>query len=266
MAIVSGEMTETGLLAVFCGLLGLMIGSFLNVVIWRVPRDESIVRPPSHCPSCDAEIAPYDNIPVVSWLVLRGRCRACGAGISVRYPLVELACAGLWVAMALRFGVTWELPAYLVLVSALLALSLIDFDTFLLPNRIVYPLSVALVVLFGLAALGDDAGTEYVRALLGGAAAFGFFLTVHLIVPRGMGFGDVKLSFSLGVALGWLSWGSVILGLFLGFFLGAVIGVILIATGLRSRRDHVPFGPFLAAGTVLAILFGAPLLDLYSGT
>ena len=159
---------------------------------------------------------------------------------------------------------SWELPAYLVLVSALLALSLIDFDTFLLPNKIVYPLSVALVVL-----LRRGGGARRLRrrtscrALLGGLAAFAFFLTVHLIAPRGMGFGDVKLSFSLGVALGWISWGSVFLGLFLGFLLGAVIGVLLIATRVRSRRDHVPFGPFLAAGTVLAILFGQPLLDLY---
>jgi leader peptidase (prepilin peptidase) / N-methyltransferase len=253
----------TGLLVAGCGLFGLLIGSFLNVVIWRVPRGESIVAPPSHCPSCDAEIAPYDNIPVISWLVLRGRCRHCGAGISARYPLVELACAGLWVAMGLRFGATWQLPAYLVLVSALLALSLIDFDTFLLPDKIVFPMSGALVILFGLAAVLDDSGSDFVRALLGGLAAFVFFLTVHLIAPRGMGFGDVKLSFGLGLALGWLSWGLVFLGLFLGFLLGAVIGVFLIATKIRSRKDHVPFGPFLAAGTVLAILFGAPLLDLY---
>ena len=257
------SLAVTGLLVAGCALFGLLIGSFLNVVIWRVPRQESIVRPPSHCPGCDGEIAPYDNVPVVSWLVLRGRCRRCGIRISARYPLVELACAGLWVAMALRFGATWELPAYLVLVSGLLALSLIDFDTFLLPDRIVYPLSATLVVLFGLAAILDDAGSDLVRALLGGLAAFAFFLTVHLIAPRGMGFGDVKLSFSLGRARGWLSWGSVFVGLFLGFLLGAVIGVLLIATGLRTRRDHVPFGPFLAAGTMLAILFGQSLLDLY---
>jgi leader peptidase (prepilin peptidase)/N-methyltransferase len=253
----------TGLLVAGCGLFGLLIGSFLNVVIWRVPRHESIVAPPSHCPGCDAEIAPYDNIPVISWLVLRGRCRHCGVRISIRYPLVELVCAGLWVTMGLRFGWSWELPAYLVLVSALLALSLIDFDTFLLPDRIVSPLSASMVVLFALPAIVDDSGSDFVRALLGGLAAFAFFLTVHLIAPRGMGFGDVKLSFSLGVALGWLSWGTVFLGLFLGFLLGAVIGVALIATRVRSRRDHVPFGPFLAAGTVLAIAFGQPLLDLY---
>ncbi len=249
-----------------CAILGLVIGSFLNVVIWRVPRGESVVSPPSHCPGCDSEIAPYDNIPVVSWLILRGRCRHCATLISARYPLVELASAGLWVAMALRFGASWELPAYLVLVSALLALALIDLDTFLLPNKIVYPLTVALVVLLGLAAVLDDSGDDLVRALLGGLAAFGFFLVVHLIAPRGMGFGDVKLSFALGVSLGWISWGSVFVGLFLGFLLGAVVGVALIATRVKSRRDHVPFGPFLAAGTVLAILFGQALLDLYRGS
>jgi leader peptidase (prepilin peptidase)/N-methyltransferase len=257
--------TETGLLVAVCALLGLMFGSFLNVVVWRVPRNESVVRPGSHCPQCDTPIAPVDNVPVVSWVVLRARCRHCRAPISARYPLVELANGVLWAAMALRFGTSWALPAYLVLVSALLALSLIDLDTFLLPNRIVYPLALALVVLFGLAALLEDAGSDYLRALLGGLAAYAFFLTVHLIAPRGMGFGDVKLSFALGVALGWLSWGTVFLGLFLGFLLGAVVGVALIATKVRSRRDHVPFGPFLAAGTVLAILFGEPLLDLYLG-
>lgn len=255
----------TGLLVVGCFLFGLIIGSFLNVVIWRVPRGESIVTPGSHCPRCDAEIAPYDNVPVASWVVLRGRCRHCGARISARYPLVELACGGLWAAMALRFGWSWDLPAYLVLVSALLALALIDFDTFLLPNKIVYPLSVAMIVLLGLAAVLEGSGDAFARALFGGLAAFAFFLTVHLVAPRGMGFGDVKLSFSLGVALGWLSWGSVFLGLFLGFLLGAVVGVTLIATGIRTRRDHVPFGPFLAAGTVLAILVGQPILDLYLG-
>lgn len=255
-----------GFAVAICALLGLVVGSFLNVVIWRVPRGESISRPPSHCPECDTPIAPYDNVPVVSWVVLRGRCRRCGTRISARYPLVELASAGLWVGMALRFGWSAELPAYLVLASALLALSLIDLDTFLLPNRIVYPLTVTLVVLLGVAALVDDTGADLVRALLGGLSAFAFFLVVHLIAPRGMGFGDVKLSFSLGVALGWLSWGSVFLGLFLGFLLGAVIGVALIATRVRTRRDHVPFGPFLAAGTVLAVWFGQGLLDLYRGS
>ena len=254
-----------GLFVVALALIGLAIGSFLNVVIWRVPRHESVVAPPSHCPGCDALISPRDNIPVLSWLLLRGKCRSCGIRISPRYPLVEALNALLWVAMALRFGDSWALPAYLVLVSALLALSMIDLDTFLLPNRIVYPLAVTLIALFGLAAVIDGAGNDFARAMFGGAAAYLAFLVIHIAAPRGMGFGDVKLSFSLGVALGWISWGAVALGIFLGFLLGAVLGVALIALKIRSRKDHVPFGPFLAAGTVIGILISQPVLDLYLG-
>jgi leader peptidase (prepilin peptidase)/N-methyltransferase len=245
-----------------CAVLGLCVGSFLNVVVWRVPRRESVVRPPSHCPSCDTEIRPRDNVPVVSWLLLRGRCRACGVHISARYPLVEAGTGLLWGALAWRFGVDWALPAYLVLGAGLVALALIDLDTFLLPNRIVYPLTVAVVALLGAAALADDDPGHLGRALVGGAAAFAVFLVLHLVSPRGMGFGDVKLSFVLGVALGWVSAATVFLGLFLAFLLGSVIGILLIATGRRGRRDHVPFGPFLALGTVLALLLGEPLLAL----
>ena len=137
-----------------------------------------------------------------------------------------------------------------------------DLDTFLLPNRIVYPLTVAVVALLAAASIaGDDVG-HLARALVGGAAAFTVFLVLHLVSPRGMGFGDVKLAFVLGVALGWVSAATVFLGLFLAFLLGSVIGILLIATGRRGRRDHVPFGPFLALGTVLALLLGEPLLSL----
>jgi leader peptidase (prepilin peptidase)/N-methyltransferase len=249
------------LLAV-CGLFGLVVGSFLNVVIWRVPRHESVVTPGSHCPSCDTALGPLENIPVVSWVVLRGKCRHCGARISARYPLVELLTAGLWVAMSARFGATWDLPPYLVLVSGLVALSLIDLDLFLLPNRIMYPTGIAMTALFGLAAVLDGGGHQLLRALLCGVVAFLVFFVIHVISPRGMGFGDVRLSLVLGIALGWLSWRHVYLGLFLGFLLGAVVGVTLIATGVKTRKDHVPFGPFLAAGAVIAILAGGELLGL----
>jgi leader peptidase (prepilin peptidase)/N-methyltransferase len=255
----------TGFVVFSCALLGLMVGSFLNVVIWRVPRKESVVTPASHCPGCNTPIAPYDNVPVASWVILRAKCRGCGDRISARYPLVELANAGLWAAVALRFGATWELPAYLVFVSALLALALIDLDTFLLPNRIVYPLAGALVALFGLAAIMQGDREAWVRAVLAGLASFGVFLLIHLISPRGMGFGDVKLSFSLGVALGWLSWGTVAVGFFLGFLIGSIVGIGLLATGVTNRKQHVPFGPFLAAGAVLALFVAQPVLSLYLG-
>src|SRR3954471_10391026 len=249
-------------LLVVCGVFGLAVGSFLNVVVWRVPRHESIVSTPSHCPSCDAQLGAVENVPVLSWVVLRGRCRHCHAPISARYPLVELLTAGLWVGMAQRFGAAWELPPYLVLAAGLVALSLIDLDHFLLPNRVLYPTGIIMAALFVIPALVDGQGDDYLRAVLGGAAAFAVFFVIHVISPRGMGFGDVRLSFVLGFALGWLSWGHVYLGLFLGFLLGAVVGTLLIAVGLRTRKDHVPFGPFLAAGAMLAIFVGTQLLDL----
>ncbi len=253
------------MLVAICAVFGLLIGSFLNVVVWRVPRGESIVRPGSHCPSCDAAIGPLENVPVASWLALRGRCKHCGTRISVRYPLVELLNAALWVGMALHFGAAAELPAYLALAAGLLALALIDLDTFLLPNKVLYPTGFIVGALLLGAAVVDGSWNDLARAGLGGLAAFVVFLIIHLISPRGMGFGDVRLSFVLGMALGWLSWGHVYLGLFLGFVLGAVIGVVLIATGLRTRKDHVPFGPFLVAGTFIAIFAGTQLLDLYRG-
>ena len=249
-------------LLVVCGVLGLVVGSFLNVVVWRVPRHESIVSPGSHCPSCDAELGAIENIPVFSWVVLRGRCRHCGNRISVRYPLVELLTAALWLGLAQRFGATWELPPYLVLAAGLVALSLIDLDHFLLPNRVLYPTGFLMAGLFVIPALVDSQGNDYARGVFGGAAAFAVFFVIHVVSPRGMGFGDVRLSFVLGFALGWLSWGHVYLGLFLGFLLGAVVGTLLIAVGVRTRKDHVPFGPFLAAGAMVAIYFGTQLLDL----
>jgi leader peptidase (prepilin peptidase)/N-methyltransferase len=256
-------MSDAFLLTV-CGLFGLLVGSFLNVVIWRVPRQESIVRPGSHCPGCGTELGPIENVPVLSWVALRGRCRHCGTRISVRYPLVELLTAGLWVGLGLRFGAAWELPPYLVLAAGLVALSLIDLDHFLLPNRVLYPTGFMMAALFVIPAVVDGQGDDYARGVLGGATAFTVFFVIHVISPRGMGFGDVRLSFVLGFALGWLSWGHVYLGLFLGFLLGAVVGTLLIALRLRTRKDHVPFGPFLAAGAMLAIYFGVPLLDAFS--
>lgn len=249
----------------YCVLLGLAVGSFLNVVIWRVPRKESVVRPASRCPGCQTAIAPRDNIPVVSWLLLRGRCRTCAIAIGARYPLVEAACAVLFGVIAARFGWSWELPAFLVLAAALLAITVIDLEHYLIPNRIVVPVTAASVLLLGTAAVGDGDPGAFVRTLLCGAVAFIGMLTIALISPKGMGMGDVKLSFVLGLYLGWLGWGELAVGLFLSFLLGAVIGVTLIATKIRSRKDAVPFGPFLAAGTLVTVLAGEPILRWYTG-
>ena len=255
-----------GLLVLLCGLLGLVIGSFLNVVIWRVPRKLSVVRPPSHCPQCETPIRPTDNVPVLSWLLLSGKCRHCGNPIPVRYPLVEASCGVLFAAVAARFGAEWELPAYLVLVASLLAISLIDLEHFIVPDRITAPLTVSALALLGVAALADGNGWRFGRTLLGGVAFFAFLLVLNLMYPKGMGMGDVKLAFSLGLFLGWLGWGQVFLGGFLAFLLGAVVGVGLIATKIKSRKDVVPFGPFLALGTMLTVLWGDPILRWYTGS
>ncbi|HEX5616484.1 MAG TPA: prepilin peptidase [Acidimicrobiia bacterium] len=253
----------TAFVVVVCAALGLAVGSFLNVVIWRVPRKESVVAPPSHCPSCDTPIAPRDNVPVLSWVLLRAKCRHCGARISARYPLVELATGVLFALVALRFDDSWALPAYLVFAAALLAVSIIDLEHYLIPNRIVYPVGFLLVPLFVVAAAGDDEWGSLGRALLGALVAFSAMFVVHVISPRGMGFGDVRLSFLLGLALGWLGWGELLVGLFLGFLYGSIVGIGLIATRLRTRKQHIPFGPFLAAGALTMVLVGTPILDWY---
>jgi leader peptidase (prepilin peptidase)/N-methyltransferase len=255
----------TVLVAAGCGLLGLLVGSFLNVVIHRVPRHESVVRPRSRCPGCGTALAERDNIPVVSWLLLRGRCRTCEAPISARYPAVELLTGVAFAAVGGRFGADWSVPAYLVLVAALIAVSAIDLELFLVPNRILLATLAVGVPLLVLAAAVDGRWHDLGMAAAGGAIGFGLLLVINLVTPRGMGMGDVKLAGVLGAWLGFLDLGHVFLGLFLGFLLGSVGGILLLATGLRTRKDHIPFAPFLAAGAVLAILVGSPLLDWYGG-
>ena len=256
----------TAFLVVVCGVLGLMVGSFLNVVIWRVPRDESIVTPRSHCPNCDNELKNIDNIPVVSWLALRGRCRFCREPISPRYPMVELLTGLLFAAMAARFNEgdeVWVLPAFLVLSAGLVALSGIDIDHHRLPNKIVYPTLFAVSALLVVAAVGSGNWDNLARAAAGGAIGFVILFVIHVIAPRGMGFGDVRLAGLLGVAVGWLGIGHVFVGLFLAFVTSSVIGITLIATKVKSRKDRIPFGPFLALGAVLAVFVGRALLDWY---
>lgn len=253
----------TGFVAPACGLLGLAVGSFLSVVVHRVPRKESIVAPRSRCPGCAAQLKARDLVPVLSWVVNRARCRACGARVSVRYPLLELVTAGLFAAVGARFGADPVVPAYLVLTAALVAISAVDLERYIVPNRILYPALFIVAPLLVVAAAVDDGWPDLARAAIGGALGFVAMLAIHLVNPAGLGFGDVRLSGLLGVGLGWLGLGHVALGLFLGFLGAAVTGVGLIALGGRSGKDKVPFGPFLAGGAMIAILVGRPILDWY---
>jgi len=251
-------------LAVVLGLFGLLIGSFLNVVIWRVPRKESIVRPPSHCPSCDTEISPRDNVPVLSWLLLRGRCRHCGASISARYPLVELATGGLFAALTVRFGLHADLPAYLYLAAVGVALAMIDLDLQRLPDPLTLPSYPVGLTLLAIAALADHDGTDYLRAVIAMAALFGFYAVVWFVYPGGMGQGDVKLAGVVGLYLGWLGWGQLIVGTFGAFLLGAVVGIGLMVGSAAGRKTRIPFGPFMLLGVLIGIYAGHPLAHAYT--
>jgi leader peptidase (prepilin peptidase) / N-methyltransferase len=237
------------------GLLGAVIGSFLNVVAHRVPLGESLVSPGSHCPGCGAPVRPYDNVPVVSWLVLRGRCRNCGMRISPRYPLVELATAIAFAAVVAVRGFDDDLILELPLVAALIALAAIDFDHRLLPNKIVYPLA-AYGVIATLLVDQDD----LVENLIAGAGAFAFLLAAVIAYPRGMGMGDVKLAGAMGLYLGL----SVIPALLVAFLSGSLVGVVILAReGAAGRKKAVPFGVFLALGGIVGVLAGPELIDLY---
>ena len=251
------------LLALVAALFGLLMGSFLNVVIHRVPQRLSVVSPRSACPGCGTTLAERDNVPVLSWLVLKGKCRTCAMRISPRYPLVELATAALFATAAIRLGADWALPAFCLFFGALLAIALIDLEHFIVPNRIVFPMLAVSVPLLALAALLQDDWGSLATGVIGALIASNGLLLINLINPRGMGMGDVKLALLLGLFLGWLGLGHVALGLFLGFLFGAVGGILLIALGIKTRKDPVPFAPFLAAGAMVAVLVGNALLDRY---
>lgn len=254
----------TALLVLLCGVFGAAIGSFLNVVIWRVPRGESIVRPASHCPSCDAGIAARDNVPVISWLVLGGRCRGCGGRISARYPLVEAITAGIFAALAAKFGGHAVLPAYLYFGAIAVTLALIDLDTFRLPNVIVLPSYLAGGALLGIAAGVEHDGAAVVRGLLGMAVYYGAFFVLWFAYPRGMGFGDVKLAGVLGLFLGYLGWGILAVGAFAGVLLGGIVGIGLVLFAGAGRKTRVPYGPFMLTGALLAIFAGASIAHAYT--
>jgi leader peptidase (prepilin peptidase)/N-methyltransferase len=238
-------------------LLGLIIGSFLNVVAWRLPRRESLVKPRSKCPGCAAPVKPYDNVPLVSWIALRGRCRGCGERISARYPVVEAATAALYVAVvATNLGDALHLALGLVLVTFLVPIAVIDLDHKIIPNRLTGPAALLAVV------VGVVLEPSYVpEQLAAGAAALLFFYLPALVHAKGMGMGDVKLAGVLGLYLG----RAVAPALFIALILGVVVGAAIVAhKGVsEGRRTKVPFGPFMAAGAIVAVFFGDAIVDGY---
>ncbi|HQU25521.1 MAG TPA: prepilin peptidase [Acidimicrobiales bacterium] len=254
-----------GALIVGCGVLGLVVGSFLNVVIYRVPRGESVVRPGSHCPSCGTPIAARDNVPVLSWVFLRGRCRTCGAAISPRYVLVEALTGLLFAGIAARLGESAVLPAVLAAVATLVALAAIDLEKLILPKRVLYPgLALATLLLIE-AALVDRAWGRLGTAAACAGAWFILFFLINLAAPRALGFGDVRLSPLLGAILGWFGWRYAVVGFFAANVVGLVVGVALIATGRMSRRQPIPYGVFLAVGAVGTLLAGPVAVSWMSG-
>lgn len=250
---------STALAAGLAAVLGALIGSFLTVVIWRLPRGESLWRPGSHCPGCGGDVRPYDRIPVVSWLLLRGRCRHCGEPISPRYPLVEALTAGLAALVPLTLGADEDIWIGLALVGTLVPLTFIDLDHRILPNRITYP---AVPVAIGLTAAFD--ADRLPAHLIAGAAAFAFLLAAAWSYPSGMGMGDVKLAGVLGLFLG----RAVAPALLVAFLAGTVAGLgIMAVKGVQAgRKTPIPFGPFLALGGLVGLYAGGALVDWYLGS
>ena len=244
--------------------LGAVFGSFANVAIHRWPRQLSVVSPPSACPACGTPIRPIDNIPVASWLILRGRCRSCAAPISARYPLVEIAVATLWALVALVHGPVWHLPALLVLAWALVVASAIDIEYRIIPNRLTYRLAPVLLVLLASAAALDQRWGSLVRALIAGVALpLGLFALAEgfrlVRGKRGMGMGDVRLAVSLGLVLGYLGGWEIVIGLYAAIGSAVVVVAGLMLTGRATLASRIPFGPYLAVGTLTAVVAGAPL-------
>jgi leader peptidase (prepilin peptidase)/N-methyltransferase len=269
-------------LTLIVGVLGLAIGSFLNVVVWRLPRGGSLVSPPSACPGCGHAIRARDNVPVLSWLLLRGKCRDCRTAIAKRYPLVEGGTALAFVAIAVYLGSSAGLfstslapfggqplsslavlPALLYLAAISIALGLIDADTHTLPNRIVLPAYLVGAALLALASAASADWMALLWAAVGAGAMWLFYLVLALARPGGMGFGDVKLAGVLGLYLGWFGWGPLIVGLFAAFVLGGVYSIGLLITRRAGRRSGIPFGPWMLAGAWVGIFVGAPIADAY---
>lgn len=246
----------------FSVLYGLVAGSFLTVVVDRVPRSASIVRPGSACGACGLRLTVVDLVPVLSWLALRGKCRRCRVSIGVEPLVLEVCSALLFALMALRFGAEWHLVAYCIWSAGLLGLSWIDLRTLRLPRRIVHATGVIVVPLLAIAAVLEGEPVRIVTMLIGAGLALVVMGLIFVASRDGLGEGDVRLAPLLGVALGWLNPGLVPVGLFLGFLAGAVVGLALMVIGRAGPKSALPFGPFLMLGSIVALFVGQDYIDL----
>jgi leader peptidase (prepilin peptidase)/N-methyltransferase len=242
--------------ATFAGVLGAVFGSFLNVVAYRLPRHESLITPASHCPRCATPVRPYDNIPILSWLILRGHCRSCGEPISPRYPLVEAATGLLCVGAVLVHHSAASIALSIGLIVIVIPAALIDLEHRIIPNRLNALGGVAALVI-GLAL--DPSGEP--ERLIAGAAAGGFLLAAALAYPGGMGMGDVKLAAVIGLFLGKAVAPAILMALILGVAVGAV--VVARKGASEGRKTAVPFGPSLALGAIFGVFLGSQVIDVY---
>jgi len=251
-----------GIEIVFIFILGLIIGSFNNVCIYRIPRNESIIFPASHCPKCSSPIKPVDNIPLISYILLKGRCRHCGSKISIQYPIVELFTGLIYLIIYLTYGLSVQTLIYIILSSALIIIAFIDLNEQIVPDVISLPgIAIGFIISFFVPYI------SYANSALGILIGGGIILIIGMagsiiFKKEAMGGGDVKLAAMIGAFLGWR---YIIISLFLGFFLGALAGIILILSKTKSREDVVPFGPFIVLGSFITLLWGEKIISWYIG-
>jgi len=251
-----------GIEIVFIFILGLIIGSFNNVCIYRIPRNESIIFPASHCPKCSSPIKPVDNIPLISYILLKGRCRHCGSKISIQYPIVELFTGLIYLIIYLTYGLSVQTLIYIILSSALVIIAFIDLNEQIVPDVISLPgIAIGFIISFFVPYI------SYANSALGILIGGGIILIIGMagsiiFKKEAMGGGDVKLAAMIGAFLGWR---YIIISLFLGFFLGALAGIILILSKTKSREDVVPFGPFIVLGSFITLLWGEKIISWYIG-
>ncbi|HAP66403.1 MAG TPA: prepilin peptidase [Nitrospinae bacterium] len=243
------------LLPIFIFLFGAAIGSFSNVCIYRLPRKLSIVTPPSQCPSCGKGISPFDNIPIISFLILRGRCRYCQSPISWRYPIVELITGLIFLFLYLNFRISPQFFIYALLIISLIIIAFIDLEHKIIPDVITLP-----GIIIGLAISIAMPHITLINSIKGLLIGGGLFYAIAILSRGGMGGGDIKLIAMVGSFLGWK---NVLLTIFLGSFFGSIVGIVLIILKKKNRKDMVPFGPFLSLGAIVSIFFGRDLIYLW---